>query len=161
VPRTIAVFGIAELEERARELPVPFITKHNQGGKGLGVRRFDRHEDFDAYVGGSDFEPAVDGITLLQEYLFSAEPFITRAEFVGGRFVYAVRLLFSLVFPGGPLPDGASPAVLSAQQYAAAHAVLQSGLVGDVSVSRLLQECNLPGDEETLRLWCPTPPSAH
>ena len=77
------------------------------------------------------------------------------------RFVYAVRLLFSLVFPGGPLPDGASPAVLSAQQYAAAHAVLQSGLVGDVSVSRLLQECNLPGDEETLRLWCPTPPSAH
>ena len=92
VPRTIAVFGIAELEERARELPVPFITKHNQGGKGLGVRRFDRHEDFDAYVAGSDFEPAVDGITLLQEYLFSAEPFITRAEFVGGRFAYAVRV---------------------------------------------------------------------
>ena len=83
VPRTIAVFGIAELEKRARELPVPFITKHNQGGKGLGVRRFDRHEDFDAYVAGSDFEPAVDGITLLQEYFFSAEPFITRAEFVG------------------------------------------------------------------------------
>jgi hypothetical protein len=92
VPRTIAVFGTAELKDRARGLPVPFITKHNQGGKGLGVRRFDRHEDFDAYVDGSDFAPAVDGITLLQEYLFSAEPFITRAEFVGGRFAYALRV---------------------------------------------------------------------
>lgn len=75
------------------------------------------------------------------------------------RFLYAVRLLFSLVFPGGPLPGGASPADLSAQQYAAAHVVLRSGLVEDAAVARLLRECNLPGDEATLRSWCPTPPS--
>jgi len=75
------------------------------------------------------------------------------------RFVYAVQLLFSLVFPDGPLPDGTSPADLSAQQYAAANAVLHSGLAGHAAVSRLLQECNLPGDEATLRSWCPTPPS--
>ncbi|MCU7727567.1 hypothetical protein ODJ79_27940 [Actinoplanes sp. KI2] len=75
------------------------------------------------------------------------------------RFMYAVQLLFSLVFPDGPLPDGASPADLSTQQYAAAHAVLQSGLIEDVAVARLLRECNLPGDEATLRSWCPTPPA--
>lgn len=92
VPRTVAVFGVDELKTRARELPVPFITKHNQGGKGLGVRRFDDHLAFDAYVDGPDFAPAVDDITLLQEYLVSAEPFITRAEFIGGRFAYAVRV---------------------------------------------------------------------
>jgi hypothetical protein len=92
VPRTIVVFGTHDLKSRARELPTPFITKHNQGGKGLGVRRFDSLAEFDAYVDGPDFEEPIDGITLLQELITTAEPFITRAEFVGGRFVYAVKV---------------------------------------------------------------------
>lgn len=92
VPRTIAVFGTSELSERARALPLPFITKHNQGGKGLGVRKFDTYESFDAYVSSPDFEEPVDGVTLLQEYLVAAKPFVTRAEFIGGRFHYAVRV---------------------------------------------------------------------
>ncbi|WP_432562260.1 ATP-grasp domain-containing protein [Kineococcus sp. SYSU DK003] len=92
VPRTLAVFGREDLSSRARELAPPFITKHNQGGKGLGVRRFDTHEEFDAHIASPEFEEPADGITLLQEFLRSAEPFITRAEFVGGRFVYAVRV---------------------------------------------------------------------
>ena len=32
----------------------------------------------------------MDGITLLQEYVPAAEPFITRVEIVGGAFVYAI-----------------------------------------------------------------------
>jgi hypothetical protein len=92
VPRTVAVFGRAGLTAAARDFGLPFISKHNQGGKGLGVRRFDSYEEFDAYVGGGEFEEPVDGITLLQEFLVAAEPFVTRAEFVGGRFVYAVRV---------------------------------------------------------------------
>ena len=70
------------------------------------------------------------------------------------RFVYAVRLLFSLAFPDGPLPGGATRADLSARQVAAAGAVLRSGLAGHAAVARLLQECNLPEDDETLRSWC-------
>jgi hypothetical protein len=92
VPRTSAVFGRSGLPAKAREFELPFISKHNQGGKGLGVRKFDSYEEFDAYVAGSEFEEPIDGITLLQEYLVAAEPFITRVEFVGGRFVYAVRV---------------------------------------------------------------------
>jgi len=96
VPRTTAVFGNAPLKQAARTFTdgqdVPFITKHNQGGKGLGVRRFDSLAEFDAYVDSPEFEAPVDGITLLQEYLTAREPFITRAEFVGGEFVYAVRV---------------------------------------------------------------------
>jgi glutathione synthase/RimK-type ligase-like ATP-grasp enzyme len=92
VPHTIAVFGREALAARAAELPTPFITKHNQGGKGLGVRRFDSLAEFVEYVDGPDFEEPVDGITLLQEYLVGAEAFVTRAEFVDGEFVYAVRV---------------------------------------------------------------------
>ncbi|MGO1544024.1 MAG: ATP-grasp domain-containing protein [Gulosibacter sp.] len=92
VPKTVAVFGKDALVERAREFDLPFITKHNQGGKGLGVRRFDSYEEFDEYVASSEFEEPIDGITLLQEYVQTAEPFITRAEFVDGQFLYAVRV---------------------------------------------------------------------
>jgi len=91
VPRTIAVAGIPKLTEAARRLPAPFISKHNQGGKGLGVRLFESHSEFDAYLGSDEFEVPVDGITLLQEYLRAAEPRITRAEIVGGEFIYAIN----------------------------------------------------------------------
>jgi hypothetical protein len=96
VPRTVAVAGTAELAAAARKLPVPFISKHNQGGKGLGVRLFDSHDDFDAYVGSAGYEAPVDGITLLQEYLRAAEPRITRVELVGGEFIYALTADTSL-----------------------------------------------------------------
>ena len=90
VPRTIAIAGTRQLGAAARRLPAPFISKHNQGGKGLGVRLFGSHDEFDAYVASPDFEYPVDGITLLQEYLVAAEPRITRAEFVDGEFIYAI-----------------------------------------------------------------------
>ncbi len=92
VPRTSAVFGTAELAETARSYPAPFIVKHNQGGKGLGVRRFDSHEEFERHIASPEFEPSPDGITLVQEYLPAREPFITRVEFVGGEYLYAVRV---------------------------------------------------------------------
>ncbi len=91
VPRSISVAGSRELGAAARGLPVPFIAKHNQGGKGLGVRLFHSHREFDDYLEGADYEPPVDGITLLQEYLQAAEPQVTRVEVVGGEYVYAIN----------------------------------------------------------------------
>ncbi len=90
VPRTIAVIGKDDLVASAVAFPRPFITKHNQGGKGLGVRRFDALRDFEAYVASDEFEEPVDGITLLQEYLEPRESFITRVETVGYEYVYAI-----------------------------------------------------------------------
>ncbi|MDD9878766.1 MAG: hypothetical protein OXR84_15130 [Magnetovibrio sp.] len=45
-----------------------------------------------AYVEGPDFEDSRDGVTLVQQYIEAPEPFITRVEFVGGKFLYAVRV---------------------------------------------------------------------
>lgn len=91
VPRTVAVFGHKDLPTRARQFGLPFIAKHNQGGKGLGVQRFDSYEEFDNHITSPGYEASPDGITLIQEYVEAAEPFITRVEFAGGEFVYAVR----------------------------------------------------------------------
>jgi glutathione synthase/RimK-type ligase-like ATP-grasp enzyme len=96
VPRTLAVLGGPDahddLRDAARSLPPPFISKHNQGGKGLGVQRFDSHGAFDDAVVEGRVEPGPDGLLLLQEYVAPAEPFVTRAEFVGGDLVYEVRV---------------------------------------------------------------------
>ena len=54
------------------------------------MRLFASHDEFDAYLARAEFEPPVDGITLLQEYLRAAQPRITRVEIVGGEFVYAI-----------------------------------------------------------------------
>ncbi|HEX2829846.1 MAG TPA: alpha-L-glutamate ligase [Burkholderiales bacterium] len=97
-PRTVAAVGRPHVVEAARGFEGAFITKHNRAGKGLGVRLFQDHAALEAYVASDQFEDSVDGITLIQEYIRSPEPCITRVEFIGGRFVYAVRVDTSLGF---------------------------------------------------------------
>jgi hypothetical protein len=53
---------------------------------------FQSVEALKAYVEGPSFEEPVDGITLIQEYIQAPESYITRCEFVGGKFVYAVKV---------------------------------------------------------------------
>ncbi|MHA7208472.1 ATP-grasp domain-containing protein [Arthrobacter sp. MDT1-65] len=90
-PRTVAAVGRHRILEAAQDFGTPFIVKHNQGGKGLGVRKFDSHGELAEYVDSDEFEEPQDGITLVQEFIEAAEPFITRAEIVGGKFVYAIK----------------------------------------------------------------------
>jgi hypothetical protein len=92
-PRTIATVGKGQIIEAASELKgIPFITKHNRAGKGLGVQLFQTIDALRAYVDGPEFEEPVDGITLIQEYIQAPENFITRCEFIGGKFLYAVKV---------------------------------------------------------------------
>ena len=102
-PRTIAAVGRQEIVAAARRLcesqnGAAFITKHNRAGKGLGVRLFHGVATLEEHVASAAFEPSVDGIMLLQQYIRAPQPFITRVEFVGGKFLYAVRVDTSLGF---------------------------------------------------------------
>ena len=91
-PRTVAALGRDAIVEAGRAFDPPFITKHNRAGKGLGVRLFHDAAALERYVDSPEFESSPDGITLIQEYIEAPEPYITRVEFVGGRFLYAVRV---------------------------------------------------------------------
>ncbi|WP_327019680.1 ATP-grasp domain-containing protein [Arthrobacter sp. Soil782] len=68
-PRTVAAIGRDRILEAAKGFPTPFITKHNQGGKGLGVRKFESHAELAEYVVSDEFEEPQDGITLIQEFI--------------------------------------------------------------------------------------------
>ncbi len=93
-PDTVLVAGKELLVPAARErfAAGAFILKPNRGGKGLGVRLFYTVDALGSYIDGLDYEPPVDGLHLLQEYVQAPIPLITRAEFIGGRFMYAVEV---------------------------------------------------------------------
>jgi hypothetical protein len=91
-PRTIAVVGREHIVAAAERIGFPLILKHNRAGKGLGVRLFLTRDGLQDHVQSAAFEDPIDGITLVQRYINAPEPFITRVEFVGGKFVYAVRV---------------------------------------------------------------------
>jgi len=91
-PQTLAVVGKGNIADAARRLGFPLILKHNRAGKGLGVRLFLSAAALDEHLAGDAFEEPVDGITLVQRYIKAPQPFITRVEFVGGKFLYAVRV---------------------------------------------------------------------
>lgn len=91
-PHTVAAIGSKAIIDAAQAFNGSFITKHNRAGKGLGVKLFKNTEALKEYVQGPDFEASIDGITLVQQYIESPESFITRCEFVGGKFLYAVRV---------------------------------------------------------------------
>jgi hypothetical protein len=96
-PATIAVVGTAGIPAAAEKLGFPVILKHNRAGKGLGVRLVrsaDGLREALAIIGTTDdpYAQPRDGIWLVQRYIEAPEPFITRAEFIGGKFLYAVRV---------------------------------------------------------------------
>lgn len=91
-PRTVAAVGRQNIPDAASAVGFPLILKHNRAGKGLGVRLFLGAEGLKDYVESAAFEEPIDGITLIQRYIQAPEPFITRVEFVGGKFLYAVRV---------------------------------------------------------------------
>lgn len=93
VPKTIAATTDKDIIEAFSQFDgMPVITKHNRAGKGLGVQLFRSQNALSDYVKGQEFEPSIDGITLVQRYIASPDQLITRVEFIGRELVYAVRV---------------------------------------------------------------------
>lgn len=123
-PKTRAVVGRSQVMPAARDFQCwPVILKPNRGGKGLGVMKFDDEKALQAFIEGPEYADPLDGIWLLQAYIQSAQPFITRCEFVGQHFVYAVQVDTSEGFELCPadvcsIGDAACPVGESAPQVA-------------------------------------------
>lgn len=127
-PATVAVVGEQNIRDAAARIGFPLILKHNRAGKGLGVQLVRSAAALDEAVAriASSEDPHAhprDGIWLVQRYIAAPEPFITRAEFVGGKFLYAVRVDTSEGFELCPadacaVPEGAvCPAVAPGEKF--------------------------------------------
>ena len=91
-PATRVAIGRTAILEAAMELGTPLILKPNRGGKGLGVQLFNDLVTLQTYLESELFDAGRDGTVLLQQYVKPADSSIIRNEFVGGKFLYAVRV---------------------------------------------------------------------
>lgn len=93
VPRTLAAVGGEATLRMARELgETPFVLKPNRGGTGAGVQLVNDTDELAAVLDDPATEQPLDGTWLVQQYVRPTEPTITRCEFIGGRFYYAVAV---------------------------------------------------------------------
>jgi hypothetical protein len=122
-PDTVAVIGRENIPDAAGRLGYPLILKHNRAGKGLGVQLVLSEAGLAEALAAPEETPPRDGIWLVQRYIRAPEPFIIRAEFVGGRFLYAVRVDTSQGFELCPAdqcqvePGAACPAVAPGERF--------------------------------------------
>ncbi len=92
-PHTIAGVGRDAILQAAGELgTAPFIAKPNRGGKGAGVQLFNSTDSLAAMLDDPAAEQPIDGVWLVQDYIRPTRPVITRCEFIGGKFLYAVEV---------------------------------------------------------------------
>lgn len=92
-PKTIVVNDVNLLQEAVDKLNLfPFIVKPNRGGKGAGVQLFQTKESLTQTIENDGLGESLDGIWLAQQYVRPADGRIVRAEFVGGKFLYAVSI---------------------------------------------------------------------
>ena len=92
-PKTIVAVGINKIKEAASNLNVyPMIIKPNQGGKGFGVKLINTMNELDKMLEDNLVNSSKDDTWLLQEKISTNEEFITRMEFIGGNFIYSLKV---------------------------------------------------------------------
>jgi len=89
-PAARVITDAAQAPSAARELRFPVIVKPNVGGSGALMRRFDSPEALAA--GAAELDLGPDGIGLVQEFLESEDGTSRRVEFLGGEYLYAIRI---------------------------------------------------------------------
>ncbi|MCI0431952.1 MAG: alpha-L-glutamate ligase [Rhodospirillales bacterium] len=91
IPRTVGAIGLNRLIEAGRTMKGPFLVKPNRSGKGIGIQMFGSADELTSAIDSGEFGESSDGAFIVQEYIRSPEPFITRCEFIGRELVYALR----------------------------------------------------------------------
>jgi glutathione synthase/RimK-type ligase-like ATP-grasp enzyme len=89
-PKTLAFNDTDHLAARAHEIGFPAMLKPNQGGSGARMHLVHSVEDVRARM-AEDSAWAPDHVMLLQEYLPHGDTTV-RMEFVGGEFLYAMKV---------------------------------------------------------------------
>ena len=89
-PAARVVSDVAQIPAAAAALQYPVIVKPNVGGSGALMRRFDADDELVASLDALDLGP--DGTGLVQEFHDTVDGAIRRVEFVGGEYLYAIRI---------------------------------------------------------------------
>ena len=92
-PRSVTFNDIGALREHASPVGWPALLKPDQGGSGARIRVVNGFEEIETIFHANPTVWLPDNLFLLQEYLdHDTEQGIVRLEFLGGEFLYAMRV---------------------------------------------------------------------
>jgi hypothetical protein len=93
-PRTWTFNDLDAIRARAHEIPFPVLLKPEQGGSGARITLIESIDQLEALLKDSPEHWLPDNLLLLQEY-FPTDPArgIVRMEFLGGKLLYAMRVI--------------------------------------------------------------------
>src|ERR1041384_4622324 len=91
-PKARVIHHPSQASAAAEGLRFPVVVKPNIGGSGAGIRRFDPLETL-ARASANGLELGIDGTALVQEFIPTSDGAIVRVEVLGGRFLYAIRVV--------------------------------------------------------------------
>jgi glutathione synthase/RimK-type ligase-like ATP-grasp enzyme len=93
-PRIWTFNALEALRARASEIPFPVLLKPEQGGSGARIVLVESFAHLEALLAQQPEHWLPDNLLLLQEYV-SSDPArgIVRMEFLGGEFLYAMRVI--------------------------------------------------------------------
>jgi glutathione synthase/RimK-type ligase-like ATP-grasp enzyme len=91
-PKARVINDPSEAVAAAEGLTYPVIVKPNVGGSGAGIVSFETPQTLDLAARSGALEFGPDDTALVQEHLQAEGDSIVRVEFLGGEFLYAIRL---------------------------------------------------------------------
>jgi glutathione synthase/RimK-type ligase-like ATP-grasp enzyme len=91
-PKARVINDPSEAVAAAEGLTYPVIVKPNVGGSGAGIVSFETPHGLDLAARSGTLEFGPDDTALVQEHLHAEGDSIVRVEFLGGEFLYAIRL---------------------------------------------------------------------
>ena len=104
-PRSLTFNSLAAVRARAHEVGFPALVKPDQGGSGARIFRADSLEDVERLLEQRDDIWFPDNLLLLQEYVpYDEATGIIRMEFLGGKLLYAMRVVSHGAFNLCPSP---------------------------------------------------------
>ncbi|MDB5454571.1 MAG: alpha-L-glutamate ligase [Caulobacter sp.] len=92
IPASRVVHSQADAARVAKDLRAPLIVKPNIGGSGSGVTRYEDAAEVAMWAADKGLPPAIDNVTLVQEYVPARDGRVIRCETLAGKFLYAIAL---------------------------------------------------------------------
>jgi glutathione synthase/RimK-type ligase-like ATP-grasp enzyme len=104
-PRSLTFNSVSALRARAHEVGFPALIKPDQGGSGARIFRADSIDDVERLLEQREDIWFPDNLLLLQEYVpYDETAGIIRMEFLGGKLLYAMRVVSHGAFNLCPSP---------------------------------------------------------
>jgi hypothetical protein len=91
-PKARVINHASRAVEASEGLRFPVVVKANIGGSGAGIVKFASRESLATTAGANHLDFGVDHTALVQEFVPARGGHITRAETLGGKYLYAIKV---------------------------------------------------------------------